>query len=73
MDAQILDKEVHKLCKKGKAEVLLCEQTGKYYKTKGIVGCRYEQTDIPDYFREACGNYKVVNEKFQNMKCKSSR
>lgn len=51
-------------------EVLLCEQIGKYYKTKAIAGCRYERTDIPDYVREACGNYKVVNEKFQNMKCK---
>ncbi len=51
-------------------DVMLFEQTGKYYKTKGIIGCRYEQTEIPHGFRMACGNYKVVNEKFKDLKCK---
>ena len=51
-------------------DVMLFEQTGKYHKTKGIIGCRYEQTEIPDSFRTACGNYKVVNDKFKNLKCK---
>lgn len=51
-------------------EVLLFEQAGKYHKTKGIIGCRYEQTEIPDSFREACGNYHVVNEAFKDLKCK---
>lgn len=51
-------------------DVMLFEQTGKYHKTKGIVGCRYEQTDIPDSFKEACGKYHIVNEQFKNLKCK---
>lgn len=51
-------------------DVMLFEQTGKYHKTKGIIGCRYEQTEIPDIFRAACGNYHVVNERFKDLKCK---
>lgn len=51
-------------------DVMIFEQTSKYHKTKGIIGCRYEQTEITDSFRTACGKYKVVNEKFKNLKCK---
>ena len=51
-------------------DIMLFEQADKYHKTKGIIGCRYEKTDIPDSFREACGNYKVVNEAFKDLKCK---
>lgn len=51
-------------------DIMLYEQSGKYHKTKGIIGCRYEPTDISDSFREACGNYKVVNEQFRDLKCK---
>ncbi len=51
-------------------DIMLFEQVGKYHKTKGIIGCRYEQTDVPDYFREACGNYMVADEMFKDIKCK---
>lgn len=51
-------------------EIMLFEQSGKYHKTKGIIGCRYEQMDIPDSFRTACGNYKIVSERFKDLKCK---
>jgi len=52
-------------------DIMLFEQAGKFHKTKSVIGCRYEKTDIPDSFREACGNYKVVNEAFKDLKCKS--
>lgn len=51
-------------------DILLFEQVGKYYKTKGVIGCKYEQTDIPDSFRVACGNYTIVDEMFKDIKCK---
>lgn len=51
-------------------DILLFEQVGKYHKTKGIIGCKYEQTDIPDSFRMACGNYTIVDEMFKDIKCK---
>ena len=51
-------------------DILLFEQTGKYHKTKGIIGCRYEQTEITNNFRAACGNYQVVNERFKDLKCR---
>lgn len=51
-------------------DVLLLEQCGKYHKTKGIIGCRYEQTRIPDSFRVACGNYQVRDERFKDLNCK---
>lgn len=51
-------------------EIMLFEQIGKYHKTRGIIGCRYEETEISMSFREACGNYKVVNEQFKDVKCK---
>lgn len=51
-------------------DIVLFEQNGKYHKTKGIIGCRYEQTEISNSFRMACGNYKVDSVKFKNLKCK---
>ena len=51
-------------------DILLIEQAGKYHKTKGIIGCKYEQTDVPVHFREACGNYMVADEIFKELKCK---
>ncbi len=49
-------------------DIMLFEQSGKYHKTKGIIGLKYEPTQIPKSFREACGNYQVVNENFKGMK-----
>lgn len=51
-------------------EVLLLEQSGKYHKTRGIIGCKYEQTTISDGFKEACGNYRVSDERFKDIGCK---
>ena len=51
-------------------DIILFEQAGKYHKTKGIIGCKYEQTDIPDRFIAACGNYMVADEMFKDIKCK---
>ena len=51
-------------------DIMLFERAGKYHKTKGIIGCKYEQTDVPDSFRAACGNYKIVDETFKTLKCK---
>lgn len=50
--------------------VIVFEQSGKYHKTKSVIGCRYEQTQITESFKTACGNYKVVNENFTDIKCK---
>ena len=51
-------------------DIMLFEQAGKYHKTKGIIGCKYERTDIPDRFRAACGNYTIADEIFKDIKCK---
>ncbi|MBQ3513063.1 MAG: beta-lactamase family protein [Lachnospiraceae bacterium] len=51
-------------------DIMLIEQAGKYHKTRGIIGCKYEQTDIPVHFRKACGNYMVADEIFKELKCK---
>ena len=51
-------------------EVMLFEMNGKYHKTRGIVGCRYEQATISDSFKEACGKYRICNEHFKNINCK---
>lgn len=50
-------------------DIIVFEQSGKYHKTKSIIGCRYEQTEIPKRFINACGNYKVMNENFTDRKC----
>lgn len=42
-------------------EVILLEQTSQNNKTKNIIGCRYQETTIPESFRKACGNYKLNN------------
>ena len=51
-------------------KVLLFEQRSKHHKTKGIIGCKYAQAAIPDSFRTACGNYKVVDKNLTDLKCK---
>lgn len=51
-------------------EILLVEQNGKYHKTKGIIGCRYEETEINENFAKACGKYQVENENFKDFECK---
>ena len=51
-------------------DIMLFEQSGKYHKTKGVIGCKYERTDIPDRFRAACGNYTIADEMFKDIKCK---
>lgn len=51
-------------------DIMLFEQADKYHKTKGVIGCKYEQTDIPDCFRAACGNYMIADEMFKDIKCK---
>ena len=53
-------------------EVMIYEQTGKYHKTRGIIGCKYERTVISESFREACGSYRITNEKFKNLSYKCS-
>lgn len=50
-------------------DILLYEQNGKYHKTKGIIGSRYEQSKITNRFKEACGKYVVANEHFKDLKC----
>lgn len=50
--------------------VMILEQSGKYHKTKGIIGCRYEEAKISDRFRAACGNYQVDAERFKDLNCK---
>lgn len=49
-------------------EVVVLEQRDEYNKLQGIYGCRYEETDIPDSFRCACGRYKLVNENIKELK-----
>ncbi len=49
-------------------EVVILEQRDEYNKLQGIYGCRYEETDIPDSFRCACGRYKLVNENIKELK-----
>ncbi len=51
-------------------DVMLLEQSGKYHRTKGIIGCKYEQSSISESFKEACGNYRVSEERFKNLSCK---
>lgn len=51
-------------------DVMLLEQSGKYYKTRGIIGCKYEQTKITESFEEACGEYQVSAERFKDLGCK---
>ena len=51
-------------------EVMALEMNGKYHKTRGIVGCRYEQATISDSFKDACGKYRICNEHFNNINCK---
>lgn len=51
-------------------DIMLFEQISKYHKTKGIIGCKYEYTDIPSSFRMACGDYRVMNDNFKDLKCK---
>ncbi len=51
-------------------DVMLLEQSGKYHKTRGIIGCRYEQTRITESFIEACGKYRVNDERFKDLSCK---
>lgn len=51
-------------------DILILEQSGQYHKTKGIIGCRYEQTRITESFIEACGKYRVNDEHFKDLSCK---
>ena len=51
-------------------DIMIMEQSGKYHKTRGIIGCKYEQTAIPESFKEACGDYRVSNEHFKDIYCK---
>lgn len=51
-------------------DIMLFEQAGKYHKTKGVIGCKYERTDIPDSFRAACGNYTIADGMFKDIKSK---
>ena len=51
-------------------DIMLFEQAGKYHKTKGVSGCKYERTDIPDSFRAACGNYTIADGMFKDIKSK---
>lgn len=53
-------------------DIMLFEQSGKYHKTKSVIGCKYERTNIPDSFRAACGNYTIEDETFKELKCKCS-
>lgn len=53
-------------------EIALVEQNGKCNRTSGIIGCRYEPTVITETFREACGSYRIANEKFRDLNCKCS-
>ena len=53
-------------------DILLFEQTGKYHKTRGIIGCKYEETKISNVFKEACGTYQVADERFKHFECKCS-
>lgn len=53
-------------------EIVVAEETERYHRTGGIIGSRYEPTIIPETFREACGSYRITNEKFRNLRCKCS-
>ena len=53
-------------------DVMLLELREKYYKTNGIVGCKYQPTIIPESFKEACGRYQVSDERFKDVSCKCS-
>ena len=57
-----------KLVPYGDAEVVILEQTEGYCRSKGIAGCRYQETMIPKSFYDACGKYKVMNVKFGKRK-----
>lgn len=51
-------------------KVIVIEQSTKYYSTEGIIGCRYEQTQVSTLFKKACGEYRVYDEHLQNLHCK---
>lgn len=51
-------------------DVMLLEQSGKYHKSRAIIGCKYEQTTISESFKEACGDYWVRDERFRELSCK---
>lgn len=51
-------------------DVILLELSGKYQKTRGIVGCKYQQTIISESFEEACGRYQISEDRFKDVSCK---
>lgn len=55
-------------------DVLIIEQCDEYNKLQMIFGCRYEETEIPASFVNACGQYEIVNKNLQdkNGSCRLS-
>lgn len=49
------------------SEVMTIEQSAENYKTRGIIGCRYSETKIPESFQNACGSYETANQKFRKL------
>lgn len=49
-------------------EVVIVEERKKNNKLQMPFGCRYEETEIPDSFRTACGRYKLANENLKEIK-----
>lgn len=48
-------------------EVLIKEDREGHDRVAAIIGARYEEIDIPDSFREACGEYEAITPFFKNL------
>ncbi len=48
-------------------EVLIKEDRDGYDRVAAIIGARYEEIDIPDSFREACGEYEAGTPFFKDL------
>ncbi len=51
-------------------ELIMIEQPSENNKIMSIIGCRYEETAISERFKEVCGSYGIVDERFKDIVCK---
>lgn len=49
-------------------EVVILEQSIQNHRSKNIIGCRYEESEIPQSFRDACGQYQVIHKNLEQLK-----
>ncbi len=49
-------------------EVVILEQSIQNHRSKNIIGCRYVESEIPQSFRDACGQYQVIHKNLEQLK-----